>query len=133
MKNKASLFFEITGIVIFFLFFLSDLSKQPENGPEVCISIESLSDASCQEEKVWNMEYLCLPQEKNLTITVKIVKIFVVTILLINFFQMNKFLFLHGKGRVFVCFKSCMFYPAHFLCELFIRQKSDGKKRVFLS
>lgn len=133
MKNKASLFFGIIAMIIIFLFFLSDLSKQPENGPEVCISIESLSDKSSQEENVWNMEYFCPSQGKNLTIVVKIVKIFVVTILLTNLFHMNKFLFLHGKGRVFVCFKSCMFYPAHFLCELFIRQKSDGKKRIFLS
>lgn len=133
MENKGSLFFGISSVIIIFLFFLPDLFKQPENGAEFCISVESLTDVSGQEEKVWSMESLCPVQKDNLMIVYKLIKIFVATILLTILFHMSKVLFLQGKGRIFVCFKSCMFYPAHFLFELFILQKSDGKKRVFLS
>ncbi len=129
MENKSTLFFGMIGIIIIFLFLLSDLSKQPENGQKICISIESLSDGSSQEGKVWNIECLCPLQNKNLTFLYKIVKIFVVTILLANLFHMNKVLFLQGKGRIYACFKACVFYPAHFLCEWLIQQKGDGKKR----
>ena len=44
----------------------------------------------------------------------------------INLFHLNGVLFLQGKGRIFVCFKSCVFYPAHFLVLAAIRELMEG-------
>lgn len=137
MKNKYKLFFVIT--CIFVLFLLSGKFVLYETWQNMNVSYDlniehSVMDAE-QEQNSWNMECLCALQKKGLSITAieKIVRLIAATIVLENLFHMNQVLFLQGKGRVFVCFKSCVFYPAHFLCELFIRQKSDGKKRYFLS
>ena len=93
------------------------------------------SSADGQEENNWNTVYFCTLQKRGMSSSTmkNIAGLMAVTFVLNNLFHLTGVLFLQGKGRVFVCFKSCVYYPAHFLCELFIRQKSDGKKRVWLS
>lgn len=137
MQNKYKLLLGIIGIVV--LFFLSAKLGLYETyqSPSVLSdwSEEYLSIDKEQEQNSFNTDFVYLLQKRELFLKAvgKIARLTAVLVFFVNLFHLNYVLFLQGKGRIFVCFKSCVFYPAHFLCELFIRQKSDGKKRIFLS
>lgn len=137
MQNKYKLLLGIIGIVV--LFFLSAQLGLYETyqSPSVLSdwSEEYLSIDKEQEQNSFNTDFVYLLQKRELFLKAvgKIARLTAVLVFFVNLFHLNYVLFLQGKGRIFVCFKSCVFYPAHFLCELFIRQKSDGKKRIFLS
>lgn len=135
MENKEKMFFAIFCITILFLFllpvFVMQSEKEQKNGLFADrIFAEALSDQESQREMAWDIECLYPLQKKSMAVMGKFVRLFVVTILFINLFHLNCVLFLQGKGRVFACFKACVFYPAQFLCEWFIQQKGDGKKRI---
>ncbi len=139
MENKYKWLSGIIGIVVMLFFPL--LGRFELQGAEikskelVCSGEAELSIDDGQEENNWNTVYFCTLQKRGMSSSFieNIARLMAVTFVLSNLFHLTGVLFLQGKGRVFVCFKSCVFYPAHFLCELFIRQKSDGKKRVCLS
>lgn len=137
MQNKYKLLLGIIGIVV--LFFLSAKLGLYETyqSPSVLSdwSEEYLSIDKGQEQSSFHTDctYPLSKRDLSLKAVEKVARLTAVLFFFVNLFHLNGVLFLQGKGGIFVCFKSCVFYPAHFLCELFIRQKSDGKKRIFLS
>lgn len=138
MENRHRLLFGIIGIwILLFLLSVKYELRETEGVADTCSYLTKAESSldNGQEINNRNFVYLCPLRKKTVSVKdmEKIVRLMAVTLVFANLFHMNGVLFLQGKGRVFVCFKSCVFYPAHFLCELFIRQKSDGKKRVCLS
>lgn len=137
MQNKYKLLFVIIGIAVLFLLSAKLGLSETQQSPGVLSDWkeEELSIDRGQEQSSFHTDCVYPLPKKDLSLKAveKVARLTAVLFFFINLFHLNGVLFLQGKGRIFVCFKSCVFYPAHFLCELFIRQKSDGKKRIFLS
>lgn len=137
MQNKYKLLFVIIGIAVLFLFSVNPglYEKQQSTSAISNWKEDDLSIDKGQEQSSFYADCAYPLQKRDLSLksVEKVARLTAVLFFFINLFHLNGVLFWQGKGRVFVCFKSCVFYPAHFLCELFIRQKSDGKKRIVLS
>lgn len=135
MKRRYGVYAGIISVLVILFFLFSSLCRDEANGftGRVHGDIETSQTMDDMHSAVADTEGIRLEQEAALRIRCvgKAFQSFSMILFLLGLILGKRMLFFSEKGCFFAYYRSSMFCLAHFLCEIFIRQKKDGKKRFF--